>query len=52
MGGGVGANDIVRARLSLQAPLFVDAYESVHATGALILIDEATNHTVAAGMVQ
>ncbi len=50
--GGVGANDIVRARLSLQAPLFVDAYESVRVTGALILIDEATNHTVAAGMVQ
>jgi sulfate adenylyltransferase subunit 1 len=50
--GGVGANDIVRARLSLQAPLFVDTYESVRATGALILIDEATNHTVAAGMVQ
>ena len=50
--GGVGANDIVRARLSLQTPLFVDAYESVRATGALILIDEATNHTVAAGMVQ
>ncbi len=50
--GGAGANDIVRARLSLQAPLFVDAYESVRATGALILIDEATNHTVAAGMVQ
>jgi len=50
--GGVGANDIVRARLSLQTPLFVDAYESVRATGALIFIDEATNHTVAAGMVQ
>jgi sulfate adenylyltransferase subunit 1 len=50
--GGVGANDIVRARLSLQAPLFVDAYDLVRATGALILIDEATNHTVAAGMVQ
>jgi len=50
--GGVGANDIVRARLSLQAPLFVDAYDSLRATGALILIDEATNHTVAAGMVE
>ena len=46
------ANDIVRARLSLHAPLFVDAYEAVRATGALILIDEATNHTVAAGLVQ
>ncbi len=50
--GSVGANDIVRARLALQAPLFVDPYDSVRATGALILIDEATNHTVAAGLVQ
>jgi sulfate adenylyltransferase subunit 1 len=45
-------NDIAVARLSLQAPLFVDAYEAVRATGALILIDEATNHTVAAGLVR
>src|SRR5258708_7802659 len=50
--GSVGANDIVRARLALQAPLYVDPYDSVRATGALILIDEATNHTVAAGLVQ
>ncbi len=50
--GRIGANDIVRARLSLQAPLFVDSYDEVRATGALILIDEATNHTVAAGLVQ
>jgi len=48
----VALNDIAGARLSLHAPLFVDAYESVRATGALILIDEATNQTVAAGMVQ
>ncbi len=50
--GSIGANDIVRARLSPQAPLFVDSYDAVRATGALILIDEATNHTVAAGLVQ
>jgi sulfate adenylyltransferase subunit 1 len=50
--GAVSSNDIVRARLSLQAPLFVDAYEDVRATGALILIDEASNRTVAAGLVQ
>src|SRR5882672_2957709 len=50
--GAVRLNDIARARLSLQAPLFVDAYEEVRATGCFILIDEATNHTVAAGLVQ
>ena len=45
-------NDIVRSRIVLQAPLFVDAYQAVRATGSLILIDEATNRTVAAGMLQ
>ena len=50
--GAVAMNDIVRATLSLQAPLFVDAYEAVRATGSFVLIDEATNRTVAAGMIQ
>jgi sulfate adenylyltransferase subunit 1 len=50
--GPVAMNDIVRATLSLQAPLYVDSYESVRGTGAIILIDEATNRTVAAGMIQ
>jgi sulfate adenylyltransferase subunit 1 len=48
----VGTNDIVRAQITLQVPLFVDSYEVVPATGALILIDEATNRTVAAGLVE
>jgi sulfate adenylyltransferase subunit 1 len=45
-------NDIGQARLALHAPLFVDPYERVRATGALILIDETTNQTVAAGLVR
>jgi sulfate adenylyltransferase subunit 1 len=45
-------NDIGQARLTLHAPLFVDPYDTVRATGALILIDEATNQTVAAGLVR
>jgi sulfate adenylyltransferase subunit 1 len=45
-------NDIGQARLTLHAPLFVDPYATVRATGALILIDEATNQTVAAGLVR
>jgi sulfate adenylyltransferase large subunit len=48
----VSTNDVVHARLSLQAPLFVDPYDKVRATGALIIIDEASNRTVAAGMVR
>jgi len=50
--GAIAVNDIVRAALAVQSPIFVDAYEAVRATGAFILIDEATNRTVAAGMVQ
>ncbi len=45
-------NDIGEARLTLSSPLFVDSYDAVRATGSLILIDEATNHTVAAGLVK
>jgi sulfate adenylyltransferase subunit 1 len=50
--GEVKLNDIARAKLALNAPLFVDAYDSARATGSLILIDEATNQTVAAGLIQ
>jgi len=45
-------NDIAAVRLALFAPLFVDRYDAVRVTGSLILIDEATNQTVAAGLVQ
>ena len=44
-------NDIVRVSLSLKQPLAIDLYASNRCTGAFILIDEATNHTLAAGMV-
>jgi bifunctional enzyme CysN/CysC len=44
-------NDIARARLRLSEPLAVDPYAENRATGAFILIDEATNDTVAAGMI-
>jgi sulfate adenylyltransferase subunit 1 (EFTu-like GTPase family) len=30
----------------------VDPYDEVRATGSMILIDEATNQTVAAGLVK
>ena len=44
-------NEIGRVRLRLMTPLCVDAYERSRATGAFILIDEATRATVGAGMV-
>jgi sulfate adenylyltransferase subunit 1 (EFTu-like GTPase family) len=44
-------NDIARVRLRLSEPLAVDPYAENRTTGAFILIDEATNDTVAAGMI-
>jgi len=44
-------NDLAVVRLRLAEPLLVDDYARNPATGAFILIDEATNDTVAAGMV-
>jgi len=48
---GVAMNDIAHVALALAQPLFVDSYELNRATGSFILIDEATNQTVAAGMI-
>jgi len=44
-------NDIGRVSLTLQKPIVCDAYDAQPATGAFVLIDEATHHTVAAGMI-
>jgi sulfate adenylyltransferase subunit 1 (EFTu-like GTPase family) len=45
-------NEIGRVRLRLGAPLVPDPYEQVRATGAFIVVDEATNDTVGAGMIR
>jgi sulfate adenylyltransferase subunit 1 (EFTu-like GTPase family) len=44
-------NEIGRTNLRTTTPLFVDAYRRNRMTGSFILIDEATNETVGAGMV-
>jgi sulfate adenylyltransferase subunit 1 (EFTu-like GTPase family) len=44
-------NDLGVVRLRLAEPLALDLYARNRATGAFILIDEATNDTVGAGMV-
>lgn len=44
-------NDIGRITLRTTQPLFVDSYKKNRATGSLIMIDEATNETVGAGMI-
>ena len=44
-------NDLARVNLRLSAPLVFDSYRRNRVTGSLIVIDEATNETVAAGVV-
>jgi sulfate adenylyltransferase large subunit len=47
----LGLNDIGRVRLRTSAPLVFDAYTSNRRTGSFIMIDEASNETVGAGMI-
>jgi bifunctional enzyme CysN/CysC len=47
----LGLNDIGRITLRTAAPLALDRYADNRSTGSFILIDDATNATVAAGMV-
>jgi sulfate adenylyltransferase subunit 1 len=49
---GLKLNDIAQIELTVQQPLAADAYETIRATGAFILIDEVTHQTVAAGMIR
>lgn len=44
-------NEVGRVRLRTQQPLMFDAYYRNRETGSFVLIDEATNDTVAAGMI-
>ena len=44
-------NQIGRISLRTTVPLFFDEYRRNRATGSFILVDEATNNTVAAGMI-
>jgi len=44
-------NEIGRVQLRTTQPLFFDEYRRNRTTGSFILIDEATNNTVGAGMI-
>jgi sulfate adenylyltransferase subunit 1 len=48
----LGPNDIARVIVETQQPLAVDPYDYIPASGAFILADMASNHTVAAGMIR
>lgn len=44
-------NDIARVKIRTAQPLFFDSYRKNRTTGSLILVDEGTYETVAAGMI-
>jgi len=48
----VGLNEIVRARIKTASPLAYDLYKELRVNGGLILIDETSNVTVGACMIQ
>lgn len=47
----IGLNDIARISIRTTSPLFHDSYRRNRNTGSVILVDEGTNETVAAGMI-
>jgi bifunctional enzyme CysN/CysC len=47
----LGLNDLGRIRLRTTTPVIYDDYARNRTTGSFILVDEATNETVAAGMI-
>jgi sulfate adenylyltransferase subunit 1 len=47
----LAVNDIGRVTLKLAQPIAADPYAENRGTGAFILVDEATNDTVGAGMI-
>ncbi|MBI2967265.1 MAG: 50S ribosome-binding GTPase [Bacteroidetes bacterium] len=47
----IAMNDIARIRLKSAIPLFYDPYRRNRITGSFILVDEFTNETVGAGMI-
>ena len=47
----VGLNDIAKITLRTSKPLFIDNFKDNKGTGSIILVDEFSNETVAAGMI-
>ena len=47
----IGLNEIARLKIRATRPLFYDSYHRNRITGSLVLIDEASNNTVCAGMI-
>ncbi|HKB43905.1 MAG TPA: GTP-binding protein [Chitinophagaceae bacterium] len=50
--GGVKLNEVVKATIKTASPLVYDAYDKINENGSAILVDETSNSTVAAAMLQ
>lgn len=50
--GGVRLNEVVKATIRTASPLVYDSYNKINANGSAILIDETSNNTVAAVLIQ
>ncbi len=48
----LGLNDIASVKIKLQKPIYADSYAVTRDTGSFILVDEISNNTVAAGMIE
>ena len=48
----INSNDIARVVIRTMKPLLFDSYRKNRSTGSVILVDEGTNSTVAAGMIR
>ncbi|MEX2382171.1 MAG: GTP-binding protein [Opitutales bacterium] len=47
----IGLNEIARIAVRSSSPLFIDGYSRNRQTGSVVIIDEQTHATVAAGMI-
>ncbi|WP_350286172.1 GTP-binding protein [uncultured Croceitalea sp.] len=47
----IAMNDICKVKIRTVKPLMIDSYRENRVTGSIILIDQRTNETVAAGMI-
>jgi sulfate adenylyltransferase subunit 1 len=48
----INMNDIANISIKTSRPIFFDSYKKNNITGSMIFIEEGTNETVAAGMIQ
>lgn len=48
----VRMNDISNVSIKTASPIFIDDYKENSVSGSFILVDEATNETIAAGMIR